>query len=503
MSDLKRASQSSSEELFPRELKGFRFTGFLSDDGKPARTYRYGLYQDANGRRAVAKLWVGRASHSGAYWLKREALAYQAIWQALSISTSAASTRGVRVPEFYGYYADARRRLLLIEYIDGRRLAECDAETQFTGYVAAVDFLDQIGREIAVLPIAKRLPRRGLWYWALLSPCITLGALLRHPREWQVVLRAGLAMFFRLPVCFGRQTLAFGHHDLSAWNIMVRDGTYYLIDFGLASLSHTLTDIVNVSLKLTLEGDLGERLIRALPLRPLLRGKQAFETYRMLALGLGLYNLCLTNGRPAEEVWQFLRRWTQGFVLPKHLAPAGIWHTLKKRLASLRESTVETVEVFPFDPRSREIADILIGELAALVPDHPIHLLGSVGMGIAGRKDIDIFIECPPAEFAACANRLAERFGAPFMERADFIEWKLVRGGYEADILVIDPTSLKFQLQAYVVWTIQHDPVLLKRYEELKLSFQGAPIRAYEAAKKDFFDEVDQTAIFYFDPHLT
>lgn len=488
-------SYALKERGYPELLKGFHFIRPLLFDQMPTG-YCYGLYQSDAGSLAFAKLWLGSRFHPKARHLKQEARVYQLMWQALNQGSLDQST--VRIPQFFGYFEGVQGSGILVEYIDGTILEPEDISLQVQGYAKSLQFLAEVSPRLLSLPKVWWLPRRGLGYWVWSTSLSVFGACFRRPLWLFRTIRTYGFFLWRLSGLAHTFEPRLSHTQLRPGHLMLRGDTIYLISLGRTALDHPLLDVVNLVLA-SPSTILSQHLLAAPELHFLMRGRYAYEGFGALASARALRELCRLWGRPAIEIIQFLQLWTADNVVPPMLTLQGMWLELRAAIVRRMTSMTDRVQIFPYDTEAKTTADRLRDDLAALVPELTVHLLGSVGLGIAGWKDIDIFIPCSRRDFRLYSERLTSYLGYPDLVRGDYLEWKKQEAGFEVDILLIDPQSLKYKLQMDTMYAIRTNPELLKKYETLKLSFHGRPMRAYETAKKNFFTEVEEYYIPYFE----
>jgi GrpB-like predicted nucleotidyltransferase (UPF0157 family) len=130
------------------------------------------------------------------------------------------------------------------------------------------------------------------------------------------------------------------------------------------------------------------------------------------------------------------------------------------------------------------------GRIKSVQPYLVVHLIGSASFGIAGRKDLDFFVESKRDDMGGNIEALAGIFGDPKKVRPAFAEWNFDRDGWEVNILLIDPESRKFRDQMLACAIIKDDDGIRAEYERLKLNLDGHSQREYERRKTIFFSRI-------------
>lgn len=488
-------SQRRVEEqnVLPQRLGHFVFVRELFQEN-PKREYLFGLYQDGRGASALAKLLRYPSSSLSAYWLRNEIQVYKTL-ERVGESHPEGRTRfpHAHIPKLLDWRETTKSPLVLLEYIDGQPLGKSGVAEQARIFAAAIEYLTWLGRVISTNSLFP-LKRRSIWHALLMFPLLSVRAGIRFPGSLALILRGSGAYLGTLPLLLKRRSLRFSHRDLGVNNILVRGDNFWILDFQIAALADPLTDFVNLSLKLQDTPELRDQFGVIAREAGWLDYPGAPRLFRALAIYLSIYNLSLRSGRSASSVIDFFR---EQLTAASHADESlfgknlhRLWNTCKEQLYLLMYSSSDTVTIEPYDPKSRAQANALIAKIGAIAPELRVHLIGSVSMGIAGQRDIDIFIEGRPAEFSRYQAKFAPLLGIPTRKKKEYLEWKFEEDGWEIDILLIDPTSEKFKSQTEVVWVIQNNPALLTEYEALKLSHNGVSMREYERAKHSFLERV-------------
>jgi tRNA A-37 threonylcarbamoyl transferase component Bud32 len=483
-------------DRLPQQVSDFQLIREMCLE-KKGGAYRYGLYQNQAGEQAFLKAWMGTRETVAARWLSNEITTYRILRRFLDRHPELRERfPEVHVPRLIESHDSRQQKFLLTEFIEGERLEECSWEERREAYEKLCSFLEVLGEQVA-MEEGGVLPRRGASFLIAILPIITLGALLRHPEKIGLIATGFLKIWSLVPALSATDRKCFAHRDPGGWNTLVRDGHVWIIDFQLAALTHPLFDLTALTLKLWARSEEGEAFLRLPGVQSRIASKEAGQAFRALAIHLALYNLYLSNGREVQNVCQFLAAQLNDRLFTSSRSAwcrrvSAQWWRLKSMVYLLENSSTEKVIITPFNPDGRRLADEYLAEIGRALPDHRAHLIGSVGLGIAGRRDIDIFIECFPDSFELAGERLQSLLGLPDSRKAQYWEWKKEKEGWEVDILLIDPQSEKFKYQTGVVWRMQRDPLLLSEYERLKYSLNGKSERDYEREKQKFFMKIEK-----------
>lgn len=159
----------------------------------------------------------------------------------------------------------------------------------------------------------------------------------------------------------------------------------------------------------------------------------------------------------------------------------------EKYLNKIPESV--TVEVKPFDPKTHDVANEIIGQVKNVAPGLQVLFMGASALGIAGQNDIDIYICSPREDFDKYLPSLKELFGEN-RPSISIIKWELQRGGFDVELYLTDPDTPSMQEQIQVFEILRRNPDLLKEYESIKKSSDGASFREYMRRKYEFFNKI-------------
>jgi len=78
-----------------------------------------------------------------------------------------------------------------------------------------------------------------------------------------------------------------------------------------------------------------------------------------------------------------------------------------------------------FDPKARETAQSIIGQIKNEAPNLEVFFGGASALGIAGQNDIDLNLLSTPEEYKKYLPILIGLFGAPAKTNPDLIKWGL------------------------------------------------------------------------------
>ena len=148
------------------------------------------------------------------------------------------------------------------------------------------------------------------------------------------------------------------------------------------------------------------------------------------------------------------------------------------------------VSIYPFDPKAKQLGESVVEKIKKHFPHLKVLFMGSVALEIAGQKDIDIYALSDPKHFRKYQPAFRKLFGKPAKRGKYvgeiFIEWKYQKDGYEIEVYLTEPP----ERQIRVFEILKSNKKLLKKYENLKLLFDGKIYKNYQRAKYEFYNKI-------------
>jgi len=150
----------------------------------------------------------------------------------------------------------------------------------------------------------------------------------------------------------------------------------------------------------------------------------------------------------------------------------------------------DILRVYPYDPESEIRARELMKKIMTLCPKLDIHLIGSIGLQIEGRGDIDLYAVTPFSEFVKTTQKIASVFGKPIKTGKTFGEWKFEFKGYPAELHVADPKDKDYYDQILLFNLLKNNHEYLNEYRNLKNKLNNRPMREYASKRMVLFNKV-------------
>lgn len=154
---------------------------------------------------------------------------------------------------------------------------------------------------------------------------------------------------------------------------------------------------------------------------------------------------------------------------------------------------VEKENMYPFNPDSENIYNNIKQRVQSVLGDkfEVLHR-GSSALGIAGQKEVDIYIPVLEKDMNEVVKKLEQLFGISpksiyIGERIKFLQ---EINSIRVEIMVVNKDHKSWIEGEDVFSRIKGSNSLLKEYETLKMEASSLPYKEYQARKVDFFNKV-------------
>ena len=162
----------------------------------------------------------------------------------------------------------------------------------------------------------------------------------------------------------------------------------------------------------------------------------------------------------------------------------------KDYLYSFVYSDNSKVEIRRFDPRSVAAAEKLIKKLKRLCPGITVVLIGSVGLGIDGRGDIDLCACAAKTKLPVYYRRITKNFGKPVKIRSEFRQWEFERNGFPVELYLSNTKDQRFKEQVRLFNLLKNNPAYLREYQSIKRLMNHGSEREYVLRRMEFFNRI-------------
>ncbi|MEM4270935.1 MAG: GrpB family protein [Candidatus Pacearchaeota archaeon] len=144
------------------------------------------------------------------------------------------------------------------------------------------------------------------------------------------------------------------------------------------------------------------------------------------------------------------------------------------------------VSVRTFDPQAKKVGNSIVSKIKKALSNLEVLFMGATALEIAGQNDIDIYVLSKSKDFNKYLPILEKLFGKPKHIHKAFIEWRFKENSYLVELYLTEPP--KRQIKVFEV--LKSNKILLKKYENLKLRFEGKSFHDYQRAKYEFYHRI-------------
>ncbi len=453
--------------------------------------YRYGIFKNGNNRKVFVKMLNG-GSQMNRVWMLNEIQVYKLISEIVSKHNPPYK---IRPPKLEGYSVSKNEALLVLEYVDGSNGHSLSSEKKSEVFQEALDLLSWIYENLSVKD-RKKLVVRNSWHILVLTILNYLKAVLRYPKLTFKLSKGVLSFLSGYPylVIDGRKALL--HRDLGDWNLICsKGGKVYLTDFQLACVGHPHIDLAVILLKSWNDKEFRDLFFKSQLYKDTQHTFVSRSILKAISIYQAIYDLSLSDGGDPKSAVEFLVHFSSLPHMPN------VKRTLSRLLLLLLKSPKDFLLSLFFSPSTRykekpytnklsRVSEEVLQKLKRTVPSLPIHFVGSASLKIAGRGDLDLFVECPTNSQRLCSAKISRVFGKPTKTRSSFVEWNFVWSGVPVELSLVDPQSsiLKNQLNIYSI--LRNNLSVLLEYEKIKKQLNGLSTKEYVIRRMEFFNDI-------------
>ncbi|MEK7116620.1 MAG: GrpB family protein [Patescibacteria group bacterium] len=161
----------------------------------------------------------------------------------------------------------------------------------------------------------------------------------------------------------------------------------------------------------------------------------------------------------------------------------------KKYLETIPESKI--VEIKPWDPKTKEVAQRLIDAIKNADPELGIIYTGASALCVSGVNDLDFTVTCPRIDFDKHLPGLIKILGNPQKIGKENVRWEgIQKEGFIVDVHMTDPNSPSLKEHARLFELLKNNQELLAEYETLKVESNGVSYREYQCRKYEFYNRI-------------
>ena len=169
-----------------------------------------------------------------------------------------------------------------------------------------------------------------------------------------------------------------------------------------------------------------------------------------------------------------------------------LFSSFREFVYSFTYSKDKKIKISPFDPTVRQTGLEIVQKIKNVLPDSTIHFTGSAVLGIAGQRDLDIYVESAPKDLKKNLEKLIPILGQATKIRAKFVEWHSIIDTCDVEVILADPQLPILRDPVHTFNLIKSNLAHIKEYEQLKLASNGVSEREYKRRKLEFFHRIEK-----------
>lgn len=229
---------------FPRMIEDYAYFKPFVKKG-PRMSYLLAIYQNQNGKKAIAKMKSAKIKGYHYFSLLNEINLFKILNSLIKrINRNIPSKfKNLYIPRLITSYEDKDTLLSLVEFVDGEVVDNYSAKEKIKLYIKITDFFNYLGNKLTAEERNQISVRKSFNYIAL-YPFLVIKAIITYPLSIKYVLR-GMVTFLRyIPIIINDSKISLIHRDLHFKNILRGKNGYVLIDFQQMVFSEPLHELI-------------------------------------------------------------------------------------------------------------------------------------------------------------------------------------------------------------------------------------------------------------------
>lgn len=147
----------------------------------------------------------------------------------------------------------------------------------------------------------------------------------------------------------------------------------------------------------------------------------------------------------------------------------------------------EIITIIEPSKKIYDLFDHIKEKISNNLPESEIELIGSFAVPMKGKKEIDILIQTENVE---SAQNFLTKIGfskGPIIKREGFC----INRDHEIiiELHIVPFNHKKIKTYRKLITKFRKNPEIKKRFENLKMAFEGKPAKEYKEAKNEFIKE--------------
>lgn len=293
------------QDDFPKEIGNFIFLKKFFPD-KVIKSFNFAIYENKNGKKAIAKQWNRSCKWIDYHWLNNEINVYKEINRIIANNPEVnRKYPNMHIPELLDVVREKNVLIMLIEKIEGESIKTTSTREQVSIFQNVIEYLNFLGSMMESSG-KKVLIKRNMWYVATTSIFISVLAILKHPKKTLSILHGLLFLSLNIFKIFDKNDMIFAHRDLQPDHIIMKDDNFWIIDFQISAITNKAFDLAGLMIFMWNSSDFCDMFEKNYIIDFLSKDKNNFYVYKALSIHLALYNLGILKEISFDQVFSYL-----------------------------------------------------------------------------------------------------------------------------------------------------------------------------------------------------
>lgn len=231
----------------PKSVGNFAFIERFKKETIILPVFQYGIYENNNGQRALAKYWQGKSKNLAYFTLKNEINIYKTLnhVQSKLRGKIPKELKSISIPQILLSEENNNSLIVLIEFIDNAKIAQNEnPKNKIKIYLKVIDYLKFLGDNLSE-DEKSRISVRTSLNLVFLYPFILIKSILTHPKNAADMLKASLVFLRSIPLLLKDNRMTLSHRDLRFKNILIKNKKIYLIDLEYCAFTNPFYELAN------------------------------------------------------------------------------------------------------------------------------------------------------------------------------------------------------------------------------------------------------------------
>lgn len=305
MIDSNQKQTGSTSADFPVSIGEFIFVKNFFPN-KKVRHFDFAIYENENGKRAIAKQWNKTCRRIDYHWLLNEINVYKEINRTIFLNPEInRKYPNIGVPALLGVVREKGILIMLIEEIEGESLKTFPTEKQVSVFQNVIEYIDFLSGTMDS-SAKKVLIKRSMWYVMAIFPFVFALALINHPKNFSSILRGGIIFSLNIFRILNKKDMVLVHRDLYPDHIIAKDNHFWIIDFQISAITNKAFEIAGLMIFMWKDAGFCDAFTRNYTADFIKKDKNKFYSYKILSIYLALYNLGAVKTIPSDQVFSYL-----------------------------------------------------------------------------------------------------------------------------------------------------------------------------------------------------